>query len=78
LKFWKSTGTPTPNMGVHFGSVGVYSHTLPHSRASLLAHTFANPCLGREPKARVATVCFNDNGIGNDYSKHNECWKGNG
>jgi hypothetical protein len=25
------------------------------SRASLLAHTFANPCLGHEPEAKVAT-----------------------
>ncbi len=25
------------------------------SRASLLAHTLASPCLGRKPKARVAT-----------------------
>jgi hypothetical protein len=24
------------------------------SQASLLAHTFANPCFGHEPKARVA------------------------
>jgi hypothetical protein len=26
------------------------------SQASLLAHTFANLCLGPEPKARVATM----------------------
>jgi hypothetical protein len=26
------------------------------SWASLLAHTFARPCLGHEPKARVATI----------------------
>jgi len=25
------------------------------SQASLLAHTFASPCLGREPKAKVET-----------------------
>jgi len=28
------------------------------SWASLLAHNLANPCLGREPKARVATHPF--------------------
>jgi hypothetical protein len=26
------------------------------SQASLLAHTLANPCLGHEPKAKVATL----------------------
>jgi len=26
--------------------------------SSLLAHTFASPCLGREPKAKVATLTF--------------------
>jgi hypothetical protein len=26
------------------------------SRASLLAHTFVSPCLGREPKVRVMTL----------------------
>jgi hypothetical protein len=26
------------------------------SRASFLAHTFANTCLGREPKAKVPTL----------------------
>jgi hypothetical protein len=26
------------------------------SRASFLIHTFASPCLGHEPKARVATI----------------------
>ncbi len=42
--------------GSSFGSVSVHSHTLPHSRALLLTCTLANPCLGREPKARVATT----------------------
>jgi len=28
------------------------------SQASLLAHTLANPCLGRKPKARIATQAF--------------------
>jgi hypothetical protein len=27
-----------------------------NSWASLLAHTFANPCHGREPKVKVATI----------------------
>jgi hypothetical protein len=40
--------------GSSFGTVSVYSHTLPHSHAFLLACTLANPCLGHEPKARVA------------------------
>ncbi len=43
-----------------------FPHTLPHShtpgsmkcdsQASLLARTFASPCLSREPKVRVATI----------------------
>jgi len=49
--------------GSSFGSVEVHSLTLSHtpknmecdSWASLLACTFASPCLGHEPKARVAT-----------------------
>jgi len=28
------------------------------SQASLLAHNLASPCLGREPKARVATMAL--------------------
>jgi len=50
--------------GNAFGSVGVCSLTLSYtfksmkcdSRASLLARTFASPCLGHEPKARVAII----------------------
>ncbi len=49
--------------GNSLGSVGVHSFTFSHifgnmkcdSRASLLARTFASPCLGCEPKTRVAT-----------------------
>jgi hypothetical protein len=39
-----------------FGSVSVRSHTLPHSRAFLLARSLANPYLGHEPKAKVVTI----------------------
>jgi hypothetical protein len=50
--------------GSSLGSMGVHSLTLSYipknikydSRASLLARTFASPCLGREPKAKVATI----------------------
>jgi hypothetical protein len=56
LKFWESTGTPTPNNGSSFGSVSVHSHTLPYSRASFLTRALASPCLGREPKAKVTTL----------------------
>jgi len=56
-------------MEAHFGSVGVHSFTFSHifgsmkcdSHASLLAHTFANPCLDHEPKAKVATFSFLNN-----------------
>jgi len=50
--------------GSSFGSVKVHSLTLSYtpkrmrcdSHASLLACTLASPCLGREPKTRVATI----------------------
>jgi hypothetical protein len=35
--------------------VSVHSHILPHSQVSLLTHALTSPCLGREPKAKVAT-----------------------
>jgi len=49
--------------GSSFGSVRVHSLTLSYtlgnmrcdSWVSFLARTFASPCLGRKPKARVAT-----------------------
>jgi hypothetical protein len=40
----------------HFGCRGALSNNF---RASLLAHTFASPCFGHEPKAIVATHKFN-------------------
>jgi hypothetical protein len=47
--------------GNSLGNVSVHSHTLPHSQASLLARALASPCLGRKPKARVATpIGLND------------------
>jgi len=66
LKFWKSTGTPSPKVGV---VLGVWRFTLSYSLA--LSYTpgsvwcdfgassclapFQALCLGREPKAKVAT-----------------------
>jgi hypothetical protein len=38
------------------------------SRASLLAHTFASPCLGHKPKARVVTLPFEVHTNVNDYT----------
>jgi hypothetical protein len=63
LKIRKSIGTSTPKMGAHLGVWGSFLHTFLHSwehemwlPSSFLALTFANPCLGREPKARVVTT----------------------
>jgi hypothetical protein len=62
LKIRKSTETPNPQSGTPLGCEGSFSHTFSHSReyvvqlpASLLACNLVNPCLGHEPKARVAT-----------------------
>jgi len=48
--------------GTPLGCEGSFPHTFLHSReyvvwflASFLACNLANPCLGREPKARVTT-----------------------
>jgi hypothetical protein len=72
LKVQDSIGTPTPKVGVH---LEMWRFILSHSptfrnmkcdsRASLLAHTFASPCLGREPKVRVTTLStINDAPLG--------------
>ncbi len=60
LKIWESIETLTPKMGAHLGMWSSFSHTFHtpgsmkcDSWASFLACTFASPCLGCEPKARV-------------------------
>jgi hypothetical protein len=63
LKFWESTGTPSPKVGV---ALGVWWLTPSHSpslpgvsdvtpRLPLGLHPCNPFCFGREPKARVAT-----------------------
>jgi hypothetical protein len=62
LKIRKSFGTPTSQVKV---ALGVWGFTLSHSLAHagiwnvilgfLSARNFASPCLGHEPKAKVAT-----------------------
>jgi hypothetical protein len=61
LKILESIRIPIPKMGVHLGVWGFIpslSYILESmkcdSRASLLARTFASPCLGHKPKAGVA------------------------
>ncbi len=68
LKIRESIGTPTLKVGVHLRVWRFNSHTLPYSQparsmkcdsqASLLACTLANPCLGRDPKAKVTTKTY--------------------
>jgi hypothetical protein len=63
LKIQESMRSPNSQSGSSLGTVRVHSLTLSYisrgmrcdSWAYLLARTFANPCLGCEPKARVAT-----------------------
>jgi hypothetical protein len=63
LKIWESIGIPTPKVGAHLGVWRfipfTHSHTLGNMKCdswvSFLARTFASLCLGRKPKARVAT-----------------------
>jgi hypothetical protein len=66
LKIQESIRIPTPKVGVHLGVWRFNSPTLLYFqppgnmncdyRASLLARAFTTPCLGRKPKARVATL----------------------
>jgi len=59
ITFWRFKSP----LRFQFSKCEVHSLTLSHtlgnmkcdSQASLLAHTFASPCLGREPKGRVTT-----------------------
>jgi hypothetical protein len=62
LKNHESIETSTPKVGTHLGVWEFIPWTFLHSwkhetwlPSSLLARTFASPCFGREPKARVAT-----------------------
>jgi hypothetical protein len=67
IAFWKfksSLGLQLPKWKPIWECVGSFLHILLHSwgsikcdfRASLLTRTFANPCFGHEPKAKVAIV----------------------
>ncbi len=63
LKIWESIGISTPKVGTRLGVWGFIPSTFLHSwkhemwlSGSLLACTFASPCLGCEPKARVVTL----------------------
>ncbi len=56
LKIWESIRSSLGSVGVHFLT---FSHTFESmkcdSQPSQLARTFASPCLGCKPKARVTT-----------------------
>jgi hypothetical protein len=63
LKIRESIEILTPKVGAHLRVWGSLLHTLLHTRnmkcdsqVLFLTHTFASPCLGREPKAKVATT----------------------
>ncbi len=65
-RFGSPSELQLPKLGVHLGVWRFNSHTLPYSqppgsmkcdsRTSLLDHSFTSPCVGNEPKARVATT----------------------
>jgi len=58
LKFFESIGTLTPKVGAHLGVWGfIPSHSFAFP-GSLLACNFASPCLGCEPKVKVARHKF--------------------
>ncbi len=59
LKIWESIGILIPEVRAHLRVWGfIPSHSQEYEMwlpGSFLAHNFASPCLGREPKARVVT-----------------------
>jgi hypothetical protein len=55
MKILESIGTTILKVGAHLG-MGIYSSHFIALPGSLLAHTFANPCLGRKLKVRVVTL----------------------
>jgi hypothetical protein len=68
IDFWRFENLSNSNSqsGSSLGHVEVHSFRLSHipgsikcdSQASFLAHTFASPCFGCNPKTRVATKYF--------------------
>jgi hypothetical protein len=59
LNIRESTGSPTPKVDAPLGVWGFHSLTLAFtSMLPLLACNLASPCLGCEPKARVATPIY--------------------
>jgi hypothetical protein len=54
-RFGSPSGLQFPKWKYPWECEGSFPHTFLHSQASLLARNLANPRLGREPKARVAT-----------------------
>jgi hypothetical protein len=55
LKFKSPLGLQLPKWKLPWKCEGSFLHTFLHSQASFLAYNLASLCLGREPKARVAT-----------------------
>jgi len=68
LKIRESIKILIPKVGAHLGVWGVHSLTFSYTPRSMkcdswaffLAHTFAIPWLGREPKVRVVTCCLHN------------------
>jgi hypothetical protein len=50
------SGLQLPKWKLPWECEGSITHTFFHSRASFLAHNLTSPCLGCEPKVRVATL----------------------
>jgi hypothetical protein len=56
LKIWESTGTPNSQSEAPLGVWGFISSHFLSLLGFLLAYNLTSPCLGREPKVKVATV----------------------
>jgi hypothetical protein len=57
-RFWSPPGLQTPKVEAPLGVWGFIPPHFPSIPGLLLACNLASPCLGHEPKARVATYWF--------------------
>jgi len=78
LNIRESTRTPIPKMGIHLGVWGFFPHILLHSQGHenatpglrLGSHPCKIFCLGRKPKAKVATLAVGPlNEVKGDFGK---------
>jgi hypothetical protein len=74
-RFGSLSGLQLPKWKLPWECEGSFPHTLLHSRAPLSTRNLASPCLGREPKSRVATIYYKHNIHSLLWWLERWCWK---